>query len=300
MSFLDNFKKCTKNIDSPEEIAGLIIDETSTTETTPEVIDAVSIPTGEVDLQNCSNVRTYYSTVGVPYLYGEGDEKIDAIEMFKDLIDEWDNDGFYTASGSSGDTKYPIGHYFDTYDETGCQFVDQEEFLEYLDVPSGYGFFQVQSWEDSWKPEIDDNLKPVGFGRWNYMDICWEESVFPLTDFLEKYYSGTPESDYEYANLIYQKFYQTEGIRPYEDIQINYENALNSEYTLVSTNQGCFDNITEQDFIELKTPNFTPYLHDFQGWGRTSSVNANGETCEWDWKKIALVGAGVFLIFKIL
>ena len=67
---------------------------------------------------------------------------------------------------------------------------------------------------------------------------------------------------------------------------------------MLAANEGCFDNITEEDFIQLKTPNFTPYLHDFQGWGRT--LNSNGETCEWDWKKIAIAGAGVYLVFKIL
>ena len=190
MSFLDNFKKCTKDIDSAEEIAGLIIDETLTTEPTTEpnteVVDTVSIPTGEVDLQNCSNVKTYYSAVGVPYLYGEGDEKIDPIEMFKDLIDEWDNDGSYTASGTAGETKYPIGHYFDTYDETGCQFVDQAEFLEYLDVPAGYvPVPKFRGGKDWWLPEIDENLKPVGFGRWNYYDICWEDSVYHFSEFLD-------------------------------------------------------------------------------------------------------------------
>jgi hypothetical protein len=288
MALLDYFKKCTKKRNNtPSSLIN-------------EDIDTVSIPTGEEDLQNCNNVRKYYSAVGVPYLYGEGDEKIDPIEMFKDLIDEWDNDGFYTGVGSAGETKYPIGHQFDTYDETGCQFVDQAEFLEYLDVPEGTVPVPNRRWEDEWLPEIDENLKPVGFGRWNYYDICWEESLYPLEEFLEQYYSGTPESDFWYANLIYQKFYETNDIYPYTDLQPYYENALNAEYTLVNTNQGCFDNITEQDFIELKTPNFTPYLHDFQGWGRTSNVNVNGETCEWDWKKIAIAGLGVYLVFKVL
>ena len=278
MALLDYFKKCTKNVGTPQEIY-----ETLTTETTNEVVDTVSIPTSEADLQNCTNVRRYYSAVGVPYLYGEGDEKIDPIEMFKDLIDEWDNDGLF-----QGDN--PVSLYFGTYDVNQCngELVEHPLYPEYY-VGEGGSLSQVG--------DVGDNFSNMGY---NPFDICDDTTSFPLSSFLDTYYSGTPESDFNYANLIYQKFYDTNGIRPYEDLQPYYENALNSEYALVSTNEGCFDNITEEDFIQLETPNFTPYLHDFQGWGRTSNVNANGETCEWDWKKIALAGAGVYLIFKIL
>ena len=256
MSFLDNFKKCTKDIDSAEEIAGLIIDETLTTETTNEVVDTVSIPTGEVDLQNCNNVRRYYSAVGVPYLYGEGDEKIDPIEMFKDLIDEWDNDGLF-------DEDKPLSLYFGTYDVNGCNgpLVEHPLYPEYI----------VN--EDGSLTQYGQNGDFSNMG-YNPYDICDDTTSFPLSEFLDYYYSGTPESDFNYANLIYQKFYESNGLSPYQDLQPYYENVLNGEYALVSENEGCFDNITEEDFVELETPNFTPYLHDFQGWGRT--LNSSG------------------------